>query len=203
MSQIKDSYGIHVVANKTWGDNDVPEGIPVTKRENTGLEWGAYDFYLKNIWDGESDVLFSHDDIRYKPVIKNYTMVSPVRIFDTIRNLDFDQIYFFTSLTQAEQNYYIHGRSFKCSARFLTELKNHGGFPYDENNTGHTRGPTPAHCNHFNWADYKFADFIKQNLSKKPGWKVGEYAILAAQECATRGCFNSEIDTPFSKEELK
>ncbi len=31
--------------------------------ENIGLEYGAYDWYIKNIWDSKSDVFFMHDDI--------------------------------------------------------------------------------------------------------------------------------------------
>ena len=201
MNHIKDKYDIHVVANKTWVNGEVPASIPVTKRENRGLEWGAYDFYLKNIWDGESDVLFSHDDVRYRPVIKNYEMIDPIKVFSTIEKLDYDQVYFFHSLRHAEKNYYIHGRSFKCSGRFLKELYDAGGFPYDENNENHIKGPTPEHCKHFNWADYEFAEFIKKNLQGKPGWKVGDHVILAAQECATRGRFDDEIDGPMEEDD--
>jgi len=198
MIHVVKEYEITIIANKLW-DVKIPEGIKVIERENIGLEWGAYDFYLQNVWDGE-DVLFLHDDLRFRPVIKDYKFIEPIEIVRTIEKLEYDQVYFFNSTTKAEQNYYIHGRALKCSGRFLEKLKEHGGFPYDKDNSTHTRGPTPKHCKHFNWADYEFADFIKQNLSKKPGWKVGSYLIIPALECATRGRFDNEIDGPMEVE---
>src|SRR4051812_48486306 len=38
------------------------QGIPSALYENRGLEFGCYRQYLENHWDGESDVLFMHDD---------------------------------------------------------------------------------------------------------------------------------------------
>jgi len=198
MAHIKSKYEIHIIANKRWERDNIPDGIKVTKRENIGLEWGAYDFYLKNIWDGKSDVLFLHDDIRFRPIIHDYKFVGPTKIIDSIAKIKDDQVYFFSSTSHAEKNYYIHGRALKCSRKFLEALKENGGFPYDENNSSHTRGPTPKHCRHFNWADYQFADFIK-TLNNKPSWRVGEYKIIPALDCATRGRFDNEIDGPIQE----
>ena len=193
-------YPVHVVANKTWGDNDVPKNIPVSERDNLGLEWGAYDFYLHHVWDKKSPVLFLHDDIRFKWVIRNYEIMDPIHIFNTINNIDQDQVYFFESLDFAERNYFIHGRAFKCSARFLKRLlDDNNGFLYDENNDGFIRGPRPVHCKHFNWADYRFAEYIKK-LNRKVNWEIGGYIIAPALECATRGRFDNEVDGPMNEE---
>ncbi|MBW2621273.1 MAG: hypothetical protein JRD68_00075 [Deltaproteobacteria bacterium] len=163
---------------------------------NIGLEWGAYDFFLKTAWDGESAVLFLHDDIRFRPVIKNYELIEPIIIFDTIEQFEFDQVYFFGSLEEATKNYGIHGRAFKCSAVFLKSLlEQNNGFWYDENNDGHIQGTTPNYCEHYNKADYKFADFIKELKCRSNGLlDAGHYVILPALDCAVRGRFREEIE---------
>jgi len=193
MEMVHKRYPCYIVANDTPLKDP---HIPMAVRENLGLEWGAYDFYLKNIWDRESPVLFLHDDIRFRPVIKDYEIISPIKIFNTINKLNHDQVYLFESSRKAEKNYYIHGRAFKCSGRFLNRLlEENGGFKYDENNDGHISGPTPKHCKHFNWGDYRFAEYIK-TINGQATWEVGSYVILPALECATRGHFDIEIEGP-------
>lgn len=191
---VKKTYPVQIVANER--NFNVQTSIPFEVRKNIGLEWGAYDYYLKNIWDGESDVLFMHDDIRFRPVIKEYQIVSPVKIFNSINKLNHDQVYIFESLQKAEKNYFIHGRMLKCSARFLRRmLDDIGGFPYDPDNDGHIQGPTPKHCKPTNYGDYKLTDYIKP-ISREATWKVGSYVIIPALECATRGRFDNEIEGP-------
>ena len=51
---------VHIVSNKDSRWLKVFD-LPYSYRDNYGLEFGAYDYYLRNIWDGESDVLFTRD----------------------------------------------------------------------------------------------------------------------------------------------
>jgi len=39
------------------------KGVPFQLIPNEGLEWGAYNYFLKNHWDKKSPVLFMQDDI--------------------------------------------------------------------------------------------------------------------------------------------
>jgi hypothetical protein len=220
LGDINEKYPVTVVNNGTFSFEPgiFSDKISLTSRQNIGLEWGAYDYFLKTKWDNEADVLFLHDDIRFRPVIMNYELVEPMIIFDTIAKLEFDQVYLFGSLDEATANYGIHGRAFKCSVAFLKYLLEHNnGFWFDKNNDGHIQGPTPDYCEHYNKADYKFADCIKELDGKMPDLMsrprpdhvstvppllyparlqldVGEYVILPALDCAVRGRFREEIE---------
>jgi predicted nucleic acid-binding Zn ribbon protein len=77
--------------------------------ENVGLEFGAYDWYLKNAWDNESSVLFMHDDI---------TIARPAVIHE-ISQCTCDQAFIFRDEADGRCNQNFHGRMFYCSAGFL------------------------------------------------------------------------------------
>ena len=90
-------------------------GLPHVDIPNIGLEFGAYDYYVKNLRDGESDVLFIHDD----------TAISDLCFFDQIadlKNQGIDQTFIFRDETQARNNQKFHGRAFYCSARFIDHM---------------------------------------------------------------------------------
>lgn len=216
LREINEKYPVTVVANQLPRDDVdkgffmIPEGrgrgiiLPDRKdalwlnRKNIGLEWGAYDYFLKNLWDGESSVLFMHDDVRVWPVIQDYQVIEPIKVFDVISKFLYGQVYLFRTLQQAIDNYYIHGRAFFCSAQFLKRLlKDNNGFWFDENNTGHISGPTPKHCKHYNEADYRFAKYIK---SVKDMGDVGDHVVLPALDCARRGKFIEEEIGPVEED---
>ena len=88
---------------------------------NVGLEFGAYDFYLKNIWGG-GDVLFLHDDTEF-----DFPAWNKVNILTQL----FDQVFIHENGRAELANGFAHGRAFFCSERFLRRLKNDGGFWYD------------------------------------------------------------------------
>ena len=77
----KCKFDVHVVAhryNKILDDLDFD--YSVTK--NVGLEFGAYDYYIKNIWDKKSDVIFMHDDGELKKISAIDNIVDKCRRFD-------------------------------------------------------------------------------------------------------------------------
>jgi hypothetical protein len=165
LKEISTKYEVFVVAHR---DNDILHAFDHHIRENTGLEFGAYDWYLKNKWDKQSSVFFIHDDTEALPVA-----------FDYVANLDL------CNVDQAYINFDEggHGRAIFISAALLTYLLNttcngcqycresrdrynpattlsaitpHNGFLYDPNNTGHTTGTPPPTVRHFNFAIHWF-----------------------------------------------
>lgn len=134
---------IWVIANGAPGDgNDILHfagdnllrGVKIVFRENSSLEWGAYNYFLKYFYDWDSDVLFCHDDT----AINEDAREESVEIFEEIRdirlNIRYDFAYIFGSEAEMINNrgrhpYGRHGRSFFASAEFLREL---GDFPTPE-----------------------------------------------------------------------
>jgi hypothetical protein len=196
LRQARKKYPVMIISNGRigpWlGGGDKVRTLSFCIRKNIGLEWGAYDDFIKHHWDRKSPVLFLHDDIRVRPVMRNNRLLHPTEVFDSIAKLPFDQVYIFKSMQESIDNFRIHGRAFYCSARFLRYLLRYNdGFWFDENNTGHTQGPTPDHCLHFNEADYRFKHFLNR-IPQKNKLTVGEYVILPALDCARRGRFEEE-----------
>lgn len=140
----KEEIGVHVVANKPGSYLEIVD-LPYSIRENIGLEFGAYDYYLKNIWDEESDVLFMHDDIKVHTFMRDFEVLPPERLFDHFKTMTVDQFYVFNSRAEDVDNDGRHGRMFMMSARLLRWFKNNGGFGFDYDNTGDT---TTGHYNY-------------------------------------------------------
>jgi|TARA_Y100000310_G_scaffold71534_1_gene67383 hypothetical protein len=128
---------VYVVSNKDSAWLKVFD-LPYVIRQNRGLEFGAYDYYLGNIWDGKSDVLFLHDDIKFKTFMKNFEILPPERIFDGFKKLDYDQAYIFNSRKEDVFNDGKHGRIFYCSKNLLAFMKRIDGFLWDRYNDGNT-----------------------------------------------------------------
>ena len=151
LTDITKEYPVTIIANR----GELPkkyEGVfNYHVRENRGLEYGAYDYFLHNEWSGD-DVLFMHDDITIQPIMKNYEIINPILLFKTVANFKQDLVYVFQNDIDRQDCFGIHGRVMFSSKRFLEDLKFSGGFPWDKNNDGHTIGPTPKYCHHYNWA---------------------------------------------------
>jgi len=156
LKEVNKDFPVHIVANKMADILD-DCGLDYSVRENTGLEFGAYDYYLKNIWDGE-DTLFLHDDITINPIAKNYEVLPPKYLFKDVSKLKGDLVYIFKNAHDKRKCFDVHGRVMFASGNFLTKLKQLGGFPYDEKNDGFIFGPKPEHCKHFNWAVTKLKE---------------------------------------------
>ena len=105
-----------------------------TVTENVGLEFGAYDYYIKNIWDKKSNVLLMHDDIK---IVKNNI------IKEILKEYEKDQYYFFGD----KRNKKIigpHGRMIYMKLDILKLfLKKYNGFYYNKNSNDNCRSPFP------------------------------------------------------------
>lgn len=102
--------------------------------DNFGLEFGCYQIYLDQFWDGASDVLFIHDD----------SEVDSLEVFNQIERLSesqFNHIYLFNNEYEEFVNMGRHGRAMWCRGSWLAEFKPSGGFPVDWNNDGDTESP--------------------------------------------------------------
>jgi len=174
------------------------EIIPVA-----GLEFGGYDYYLKNFWDRESPVFFMHDDI----IMKDPTT------FDGIADLACDQAYVFRDVKEEEANGRMHGRGIYCSKKFLDYMLDyvcecehskdqedkhntgnvlkgmgpHTGFWYDPLNDGsHNQGKVPLGLRHYNCGIYHFQG-VHVRHARKYGLDAGHKVHFWDFESARRG----------------
>lgn len=165
LTKAKDLYPVYVVCNK---ESKRVNGLPHTIRENTGLDWGAYNYYLENVWDHKSPVLFMQDDVK----------VDSITVFIQIEGLQKDKsrdvVFLFNNGMEATYNSNAHGRAFYCSPRFLTAILEDGNFRYDENNCGfiangsYTSERPPKGCRHHNYGIHSFLSQIARiNRRKK------------------------------------
>ena len=148
-----------------------------------GLEFGCYDWYLKNIWDGESSVLFMHDDVKLyrRGVLKEMEA--------ELEGEDYHQAFIFRDLAEEISQGRQHGRAIFCNCNFLKFILNyrckckqsedrehehhvgfkpkvilngtgpHRGIWFDPYNLAeHVSGSPPLHCRHYNDGIYHFAE---------------------------------------------
>jgi len=154
--RIKEKYPVTIIGNrfderlKNWE-------LTYFYRENTGLEWGAYNYYLQRVWKG-GNVLFMHDDVILGPVMKSYEIVKGEVAFDKVANLTCDQAFIFQNRHQDVTSGGIHGRMVYMSDRFLTYAKQ---FWYDPKNTGYTGGERPPGAEHFNAGISHYRDLVE------------------------------------------
>jgi len=163
-------HGGFVVSHKPHPKADVV--IP-----NVGLEFGAYDWYLKNKWSG-GDTFFTHDDNRFSDrALRGIAKVAR----------EFDQAFIFSTKQEAYLNGYGHGRAFICSDRFLSKLKADGGFWYDEGqmDTPSSRSGAPDYHNN---AVSMFRSYLSGCNS---GMKVKVAAIVPECKLGNRGDMDS------------
>jgi len=120
----------HAVLHKK-GDT---QGVPFCLIPNEGLEWGIYDYFLKNLWDKKSPVLFMQDDIS---IVEDSFFTEMLSLTDDFTFIH-DSI---SKCISSERLFSGTGQCFKASSKFLTYLwKNHRGFWYDSKNTGQFDG---------------------------------------------------------------
>ena len=99
-----------------------------TITENIGLEFGAYDYYIKNIWDKKSNVLFMHDDTK----IVNKKIMN--KVFKKCNTIDYSYIL-------SDDRKKSQGKSYRCFylSRKVIKLfiKEFNGIWYDRYNRGY------------------------------------------------------------------
>ena len=184
LTEITEKYPVTIVAHRDKLPERFKGVFDYHVTENKGLEYGAYDYYLKNLWDGD-DVLFMHDDITIQPMIRNYELQSPLLVYDTIASFEEELVYIFKNYNDKKDCFDMHGRCMYASGSFLKDLKEkNGGFPVDENNDGHTFGPTPSYCKHYNWGVEELKKFWE--VLKLEGCKV-KSVIIPAMNYHIRG----------------
>ena len=122
------------LVNAFYGDNAFVvkhrEGdtgnIPSKLYANVGLEFGAYRQFVENHWDGESDVLFMHDDAIAKPEL--------FMDVERLSALGVDQAYIFHDENEEFINGGCHGRGIWIKGSLIKEIAS--DFPADMTNDG-------------------------------------------------------------------
>jgi len=114
----------------------VEMALPYVVIENVGLEWGSYDYYLRNIWQS-GDTLFTHDDVSIGHIIKDHKTVPMDGIFDAFAGIEADQAFIFGSRAEDVYNNGKHGRCLFISHKLLDWLKPQG-FWFDKTNEGNS-----------------------------------------------------------------
>lgn len=159
-------------------------GLDFKVIENIGLEWAAYDYYLKNIWQN-GDVFFTHDDVRLLPIVQDNRTVSPERLFDKLAELQYDQAYIFSNRAEDVYNMGCHGRAMFVSEGLMSWLCRRGIY-YDQDNPGYTGGKKPsAKMQHYNAGTERFKDLLK--IAKGDGYNVLNKVYAPAYGMAYRG----------------
>lgn len=115
--------------------------------EGRGLDFGCYQQYLMEHWDGVSDVLFMQDD--GEVTREALDEAEALCIKDQI-----DQAFIFQNEVEEYVNAGMSGRAFWCRANFLKSWKDSGGFPVDWGNVGNTEGRQ---------ANYGVGEFHRRN----------------------------------------
>jgi len=98
--------------------------------DNIGLEFGAYDWYLKNKWDGTSKVLLTHDD----------TYLNGVVVDEIIKKTNLIDIAYLRGTMRDSRFGALGGRCIVVSRNAIEFILNRGGIWFDEGNTGQTDG---------------------------------------------------------------
>lgn len=177
---IHKKYPVLVVCH-TEGDT---LGLPKKRIENIGLEFGAYNYYVKNIWKEDSNVLFLHDDTR----------INATCLMKQIENIKSDHAFIFGSQGERDYNSGGHGRAMYCSRKFLLHAKSNDGFWFDSGNKGfvanghYTATKPPEGCKHHNKAMHVFMQYLGK-VKKETDMLVGIPLITHSIINGRRGKF--------------
>jgi len=160
-------YDSHIVAhryNKILDELNFDYSII----NNIGLEYGAYSWYIKNMWDGESGVLFSHDDVFVTDPFVLNSMIDNCKKYDRVN---------ITGKNRAKKQRY-STRCVYLSGRLIKQyIKEFGGVWYDRYNKGYTLCQKIAHDDLYdnkNDAASKFKVSLNY-LCKKYNFNIFDY----------------------------
>jgi hypothetical protein len=157
-------HGAYVVGHRANELADVV--IP-----NVGLEFGCYDYYLNNVWNG-GDTLYIHDDNEIDE-----------SAFASIASINRDQVFIFSDKDEARLNGYAHGRALFCSDKLQRKLLIDGGFWYDEGNVGNA-SPTTNAPDYHNNAIQIFRNYL---ATLEHQLNVGAALVISGLKCGYRG----------------
>jgi hypothetical protein len=151
-------FDIVVVANRPGESH----GLRTIERENVGLDWGAFSFFLDHVWDAESSVLFLQDDTSVRD-----------GFWDEVQQIPYDQAFIFRDEAEFEEAY-SHGRAHFASARFLALVAAGGGIWFDAGNRGFIAagkswtGTPPPDCLDHNAGIRAYTELVKRIGSEHP-----------------------------------
>jgi hypothetical protein len=216
LREVNKIHKVSIISHKYEPDKLQSFNVDYVIKENVGLEFGAYDYYLKKYWNKKSNVLFMHDDVH----------ITDINVFDRIEKemteKGIDQSYLFKNKEEENNNGGKHGRSIFMSAKLLnfmlnykfkteesedhvdihhnkgTILKGTGeytGFWFDPNNNGHTTGKPPVGVRHYNEMIYTFHRTMGRIRDKRYGnepMNVVNRDFYPELDCARRGIFREE-----------
>jgi len=132
---------------------------------NNGLEFGCYNYYINNIWDGKSDVFFMHDDIHVVD-FDNFIMSN----YKKFKNRKADH-----GVMLLPRKIVSGGRFFYMSCNCINIIqKKYKGIWYDEENIGYVNRksqPEGWHPRRYNAGAKKFGEMIKE-IGEKYGSRV-------------------------------
>lgn len=170
LERVHKKYPVVVVSHR-----NKPIRLPHVYIPNVGLEWGAYNYYLKYIYDGKDKVFFTHDD----------NDIEDIGVFDELAKCDLDVGFVFRNADESEWAFERHGRAIVMSEKFLNfckkekfSLKNpdtgekflQDGFWYDKNNYGYIGDDKKIDCN--KGIEF-FASFLKYLEDNNKGFRFG------------------------------
>jgi hypothetical protein len=142
----KSSVDTHIVAHRYNSILD-RRNLNYSVVQNVGLEFGAYDWYIKNVWDKKSGVLFMHDDVFIE---KTFDLNNFFKLCG-----DADYVMFRNGSKVSGG-----GRCIYLSGKMISLLvKKYDGIWFDKNDRGYI------------WGEQGFYDEIYYELGEKKIWK--------------------------------
>ena len=176
-------FDIVVVANRA-GDS---RGLRTVERENTGLDWGAFSYFLDHEWKPGASVLFLHDD----------TEAGDAFWLD-VEQIDYDQAFIFRDPGEFEHAY-SHGRAHFASARFLTLVGDRGGIWFDSGNRGFVATgyswsePPPPACLDHNAGARAYTELVKEIAAERPELVVDRQVYSGHVRLGRRGWIDPQV----------
>lgn len=169
-------FRVEVVAHRTPPDYLTFEDVHWLYHENVGLEWGAYDYYLRGMWDQKSPVLFMHDDA-----------VVAYGFFQRVEQeaKPFDLAFVFRDGDEERDNCGVHGRCVYMSQRLLTRFRPIG-FNYDNENHGDLIGPG------YNKGIHRFREDVVWMKNRPSGADLRYGSIFVHADFGYRGKMGAE-----------
>jgi hypothetical protein len=184
VSRIQHKHPAFIVAHN---EPSSPPPIPYCTIPNIGLEFGAYDFFIKKVWKGKSNVFFTHDD--------SIVSETKLKVFDRISAIKHDCTYLFRDMSEEEANGGKHGRAIFCSKKFLDYIiEDNNGFWHDEENKGFSGAKGQPHMFrkdgsriNFNVGIHTFHKYLGKVRDRKIGLDVVNRVYFPDYECGRRG----------------
>ena len=193
--RLNEKYPVFIIAHR---EDELLKycDLPWILTDNFGLEWGAYNHYIRYIWDGNDSVLFMHDDIKLQPIIQNYEIKPGELAFNYLSQIEYDQSYIFQNRREDVLNFGQHGRMVFMSERLLKLLKKDGDLPFDKKNSGYTGEINkPKDVEFYNYGIKKVNEKFKDLQQRRPGWLLLRKVYVPSIDMGYRGKFGNQKES--------